>query len=268
MDRESLIGRIAEVLQSDSRVLAAWLGGSLGRGDGDRFSDVDVIVAVGDQDREDFTAAWDQAAAKIASLVLRYRVGAGPAAAFSHVTDEWLRFDVAVLAPADIARRTATTMRLLFDRADLNDTLMASGKPLQPSGPRVTGLTSEFLRILGLLPVVIGREEYAVGVSGASLLRDMLIQLMTQDVAVEDRGGALHLRALLPPDRIAAINSLPAIEATRQSVIAAHLAAARHFLPLARDLCHRTGSPWPDALEEALRAHLRRELDLEIPAGT
>ena len=170
--------------------------------------------------------------------------------------------------PAGIARRTATTLRLLFDRADLNDTLMASGKPLQPSGPRVTGLTSEFLRILGLLPVVIGREEYAVGVSGASLLRDMLIQLMTQDVAVEDRGGALHLRALLPPDRIAAINSLPAIEATRQSVIAAHLAAARHFLPLARDLCHRTGSPWPDALEEALRAHLRRELDLEIPAGT
>src|SRR5579872_1031017 len=39
-----LADRISEVLQSDARIEAAWLAGSLGRNEGDAFSDVDIIV--------------------------------------------------------------------------------------------------------------------------------------------------------------------------------------------------------------------------------
>jgi hypothetical protein len=92
----------------------------------------------------------------------------------------------------------------------------------------------------------------------------LLIQLMTEDVAVEDRGGALHLRGLLPDAQLAAIDELPPISATRESAIAVHMAVARLFLPLARDLSKRTGTPWPDALESALRAHLDSQLGLKL----
>jgi hypothetical protein len=83
-------------------------------------------------------------------------------------------------------------------------------------------------------------------------------------LAVEDRGGALHLRGLLPDAQLAAIDELPPILATRESAIAVHMAVARLFLPLARDLSKRTGTPWPDALESALRAHLDSQLGLKL----
>lgn len=264
MDRAQLIERIAEVLRGDGRVRAAWLSGSLGRGAGDEFSDVDIVIAVDEGDRQSLVAGWDEIAASIAPIVLTQRFDGGSITVFNHVTAGWLRFDVSVATPADMSRRTATTLRVLFDDADLTARLRPAGDPLLPSGPRVAALTNEFMRVLGLLPVVIGRGEHVVGASGAGLLRTLVIQLMVEDVAVEDRGGALRLRGLLPDDRLAAIEALPAIEATRESVIAVHLACAQLFLPLARDLATRTGVSWPDALDTAMREHIYRELGIEV----
>ena len=166
-----------------------------------------------------------------------------------------------------MAGRSASTLKLLYDNAGLQSQLRPHGEPLAPSGPRVIGLTKEFMRILGLLPVVLGRGEYVVGASGASLIRTLLIQLMIEDVAVADRGGALHLRGLLPDDRLDALAALPPIQATRESVLAAHLACARLFLPLARELCMQTGIAWPEQLHRALSDHLLRHLSLDIDSG-
>jgi hypothetical protein len=118
--------------------------------------------------------------------------------------------------------------------------------------------------VLGLLPVVVGRQEYVVAASGVGLLRGLLIQLMLQDVAIEDRGGALKLAGVLPADRLQALADLPAVEATRESVIAGHLACAQLFLPLARQIAKACDADWPTELEQALRDHLRRTLALEL----
>ena len=264
MSRDELIQHIVEVLQADGRVCAAWLSGSLGRGAGDQYSDVDMVVVVTEADRKAFLADWDSIVTTIAPVVLSNQLSRGAVTVFNQVTAEWLRFDVSVITPADLGRYTASTLRLLFDKEDLHSKLSPRGEPLAPSGPRVYALTKEFMRTLGLLPVVLGRDEYAVGASGASLIRMSLIQLMTEDVAVEDRGGALHLRGLLSDARLAEIDTLPPIAATRDSVVAVHMAVSRIFLPLARDLFERTGTEWPEALERALRDHLDRELGLKI----
>ncbi len=47
-ERTDLIRRVSSILHSDERVLAAWLGGSLGRGDADAYSDIDLWVVVRD----------------------------------------------------------------------------------------------------------------------------------------------------------------------------------------------------------------------------
>jgi predicted nucleotidyltransferase len=47
-ERERLIQRIRQSLQADDRVVAAWLAGSLGRGEADAWSDVDLWVVVRD----------------------------------------------------------------------------------------------------------------------------------------------------------------------------------------------------------------------------
>ena len=119
-------------------------------------------------------------------------------------------------------------------------------------------MTTEFIRVLGLLPVVVGRDEHVVGASGATLLRTMLVQLALEDVAVEDRGGALHLRALLPDERYRAIAGLPPVLANRDAVIEAHTAAARIFIPLAESLAARCGAEFPAEFYAATREHWSR----------
>jgi Nucleotidyltransferase domain len=47
-ERDALLQRAQELLEADSRVLAAWLTGSLGRGEADDLSDLDLWVVVPD----------------------------------------------------------------------------------------------------------------------------------------------------------------------------------------------------------------------------
>lgn len=262
MNQDELLGRIVSVLENDPRVQAAWLSGSRARGTQDKYSDIDVWLVTAPEDFDGFLASWKSWSDLIGPTVLRQQVGHLPI--FNHITPEWLRYDVVVATTDDVPSRSRTSVALLFDRAGLDQNLAEPRPPLQPDPARVQALTTEFLRVIGLLPVVTGRAEYVVAASGAALLRTLLIQLMTEDVAVEDRGGALHLRGLLPPDRLSALTALPAIEATRESVISAHMACARAFLPIARDLCRRTGVPWPADLEDAARAHLRAAMSVEL----
>ncbi|HEX8597790.1 MAG TPA: nucleotidyltransferase domain-containing protein [Chloroflexia bacterium] len=49
-ERTDLIERVSSILHSDERVVAAWLGGSLGSGNADAYSDVDLWVVVRDAD--------------------------------------------------------------------------------------------------------------------------------------------------------------------------------------------------------------------------
>ena len=48
-ERDELLDRIVAALRTDERVAAAWFAGSLGRGDADAWSDLDVWVVVEDE---------------------------------------------------------------------------------------------------------------------------------------------------------------------------------------------------------------------------
>ncbi|HTB36347.1 MAG TPA: nucleotidyltransferase domain-containing protein, partial [Reyranella sp.] len=46
--QQNLIDEIGKLLHEEARVEAVWLAGNLGRGEGDIFSDVDLLVLVED----------------------------------------------------------------------------------------------------------------------------------------------------------------------------------------------------------------------------
>ncbi len=263
MGQRDLIERIEQVLAHDSRVLGVWLVGSYGKRTNDRFSDVDVLVVVQAADVEGFCDDWPRLCGAIGPTVLQRQVGDQPI--FNQITPDWLRYDVSVGTPKTLARRTRSTIAALYDPTGLSAGVRESGPLQQPDPDRVTSIGQEFLRVLGLLPVVIGREEFVVGQSGAGLLRSMLIDMMLEDVAVEDRGGALHLNRLLPAHRRQILADLPPLQATRESVIAGHVACAAAFLPLARDLHTRCKIDWPQGLEDAARRHLNDALSVQLP---
>lgn len=48
-DRDALLGRLGPVVAADSRITAAWVGGSIGRNSADALSDIDLHLAVDDR---------------------------------------------------------------------------------------------------------------------------------------------------------------------------------------------------------------------------
>jgi hypothetical protein len=261
---EALISRLTDVLRADDRVRAAWLSGSFGRGTADRFSDVDVLVAVSSEDLTAFADEWPARAPKVAETVLTQRLGGGSTVVISHVTPQWLRFDLVITTVYQVADHSGSTLRPLFDHDDIHRLLRGRVEWAPPSPDRVGKLITEFFRVLGLLPVVLGRDELFVAASGAGLLRTLVMQLMLEDASSTENGGALHLSTRLSADAMRQLNALPPIVADRDAAVTAHLACAELFLPLARKLASRVGAVWPTALEEACFDYLRRELGIEL----
>jgi predicted nucleotidyltransferase len=64
-EREALQKQIAEDLQKDKRIVAAWLFGSLGRDDADELSDIDIWVVVADEHIQDVIDHRQQYVARI-----------------------------------------------------------------------------------------------------------------------------------------------------------------------------------------------------------
>lgn len=56
MTRDDLIAAVVAAARADSRVQALLLAGGLGRGEGDAFSDVDLIAVVAPEDHGGFAA--------------------------------------------------------------------------------------------------------------------------------------------------------------------------------------------------------------------
>src|SRR5262245_48960355 len=69
-ERGVLLEQAVAALESDSRVVAAWLIGSLGRGDSDELSDLDLWVVVEDVHIGEVVAGRRECVARVAKPVL------------------------------------------------------------------------------------------------------------------------------------------------------------------------------------------------------
>ncbi len=258
----ALLERATLVLRGDPRVLALWLSGSLARGDADAHSDLDLLVATRDQEHAAFGDDWRDWLGRITPTVLARRLP-GIAGLYA-VTPDWLRLDVVWEPRAALANTFFRTRRLVFDAEDCHALIPP---PLEASGPsatRVLEIVEECLRILGLLPAVIGREDWLLGVEGVFTQRQLLYQLYQQANAPLPVTGLKQWSRKLTPAQRQRLASLPTGAATREAVIDGQLRVARALLADARPLCEHLGVPWPTALEHATREHLRLTLGLDV----
>jgi predicted nucleotidyltransferase len=242
---EAFAERAAEAMRGDERIVAAWLGGSLAAGTADGYSDVDLRVAVLDEAFDAVVADWPALPDRIAPTVLRRKIGPPDSPIVTAITPEWLRFDVAI-ARASAPERAGD--RLLFDRRAAPP---EPGAPVPRPDPaaRLPGLVEEFLRVLGLLRVVAGRDEPVLAAHGAGMLRWSLVELFLLENRAQ-RGGMLHLTRYLTAEQRALLEELP------PTPLAMNAALARAFLPRARRLMAAHGQPYPEDLERATRAYL------------
>ncbi len=265
MDQAQLIAQITDRLRGDPDLRALYLAGSLGRGEGDRFSDVDLVAVVEAEAQEGFAARWRVTLDTVTPVVF-WHTPRGIKSLASAVTEDCLRCDLFMVSPSGMSGRAQSTLAPLIDSEDLYASLPVDPAPGAPKPARVQGIIEEFLRVLGLLPVVLGRSEHVVAARGAGMLRDMLIDLMLEDAALPGGHGALHLSKLLPSEDMATLAALPPARPDRLDV-EAHLATARAFVPRAQRMARDLGLDWPQAFAAATARHLEAELGVRPDLG-
>lgn len=258
----ALLARILAALADDPRVLAAWLIGSLACGAGDEYSDLDLLLAVEDAALPVLADGWRDFLAGVAPTVYAQRLGAPGKPTITAVTPEWLRFDL-TLAAASRQEHSDPVAVLLFDHPGVAERATFGVRSAADPRARLPDLAADFIRSLGLLPVIAGREEYVVGQEGAAILRRRLVELLLLENDAP-RGGVKRLNPLLTDEQRATLAALPLPAPTRDAVIASQLAHARVFLPRARALLARHGLPYPDEFEQATRRHLQAALGITV----
>lgn len=263
MKQDDLIEKIKYTLQQNKDVRGAWLTGSFGRGDADQYSDVDVIVLIEDGRLDTIFSAFQQEINKISPILFSKTLSSSKT--INVITPEWQRFDLTFVSKLQLQKMSADHLKALFDRDAAGKALPLSlevESDLKPAD--LTNMVNEFLRILGLMPVVIGRKEYIVGQTGSNLLRDMLIKLMIYENASGPVRGALSLSRSLNEEQIEVLNNLPPLSACKDAILTVNKEIAEDFLPRARSMAQKIGAEWPEAFEAVTIEHLKKTLKLEI----
>ncbi len=253
--QDALTGALSDVPE----VVALFLSGSLARGEGDDWSDLDFVAVVRADDADALVARFRKELSALAEVVMFRTTDRWPRLV-NAITGAWQRIDVLLLDEAALAGRPADDLAPLYDPGGLHDGLPRHRPSAAPRSDALAGLIEEFIRVHGLLAVAAGRGEWVTGISGWTLQREALIRLMRIDAAERDTGGVLHLSRILPASDMAVLAALPSPAPNRGSLLAAHAAVAREFLPRARAVAARAGVVWPEAFERATEAYLARAL--------
>ncbi|UYN98299.1 MAG: hypothetical protein KIT02_09990 [Devosia sp.] len=255
MDAKTVIETIGGAAGDSGLFDALFLAGSFGKGSADQWSDVD-LVGLAPPDRHPAIAAWWRAWIESQEPLIYFKVLNRGGMLINAITAGWLRLDLNLPGDGKLGNRPQDGVKPLHDPADIHAGLVPSLPEHRPDREQIESMVLEFLRVMGLTPVGLGRQEYVTMVMGTGLLRDMLSQLMQEELPIPDRGGILHLSRLLPPEDMKILLGLPYPGPEPESLVAAQLAIARIFLPRARALLERIGGTWPAQFEAAVRAHL------------
>jgi hypothetical protein len=253
-----MLAVLLDACGDDSRVRAAWLGGSLASGLADDWSDVDLHLAV--QDPDGFEAvAWFH---DLTPLVLADRIP-GVSGGFIFLTPEWVHIDVIVHGVRDFVQ-SELPARVLLDRdrllRNVPGTAVSRGKPYFPAEQ-----VRLFLYFMGNAVTVLHRGELLALSQGTAVMRDqLLVPLMLAENGMHKQDGAKRLNRYLTAEQREFLAALPPISLNETELRAIQRDLAAGYLFRARRLAVSCNASWPSDLEHAALQLWRRELDIEL----
>ncbi|WJY22997.1 nucleotidyltransferase domain-containing protein [Fontisubflavum oceani] len=264
MNHADAIATITETLRNHPSVRALFLSGSYATGFDDAYSDIDFVLVTPEGATDEIASLWREAISKTGEIVLWWDRNVRPVL-INAITEDWLRTDVVILKPDQMGAQKQDALKPLFDHDQIYDTLPAKTAAPAPNPAYLRYQFEEFIRILGLLHLAVGREEYINGVLGVFHLRNKLVDLLIAETGVPHRGGVLHLNRLITDEQKDVLTALPPPVPARDQMIAGHLAYAKAYLPRARVLAKQWGVDWPERFEAATWAQLKKTLSIEKP---
>lgn len=261
--QRQLIERAAEILHADDRVIAAYLIGSHAAGTADEYSDIDLHCVVSDEDFPSCLADLDKILDDIAGPLVLVDAIPGISGALA-ITADWQHLDIVIHAESEYDPDQYDAVKPMFDRS--GSLLPGARVPTATaeSADFPYGVVNIFFYFLGQLVTVLGREELVVAHSGIVVVRGKLVELMYAERGVRPTGGVKRLNPFLSDEQRAVLEAVPAAGADREQIIATHRYLTENFIKRGKRLADETGATWPQDLEDATLAHLRRHLGVDF----
>ncbi len=254
--------RLATALSLDSRVRAVWLEGSLGRGQGDRHSDVDLHVALKAEDLPEFRTGFETTLNRV-GRVLRHHVlfGGTMVGTLLLNKDDQLIALQTWLSDASSLEINERRARVLYD-ADQTVRLVP-GSATKPDEIRQS-LHVEityFWTLFSTLPA-IERGELLSTAHRVHLLANQVILVASLGRGRTRDVGDWRLNELLSEHErrhLEQIVHLP--ELSQPAIIAAHYRLAAFMREIGQAASSAWQGEYPATLERAVMTHVSRDLE-------
>lgn len=247
--------------KADKRIKAAWLEGSFGRGNADRYSDLDIHMLLSDADLPDFKANVEAWLAAIAPLV-QFRL-LFDSKMINALTRDGLRLDLWLHA-GDIATLDEHKARVLA--ADEHGVRFEDAVPANDPAATAQALQraiGEFWRCVALLPVGVGRNELITCFMGLTVQTNLLADMLLNGYGIARDRGVKNLNQFLPAEARQAIEDALSLNGLSTTSLArAHLALARVMQQHGPVVAARHSIAYPADLEAAVLRYVQEELAL------
>lgn len=248
--------RIQQWATNDDRVRGCWLAGSLGRGESDAGSDLDVVLAVADAHLDHLLQTWRAWLATWTPTIIADQVP-GVAGCYTSVTPDCERVDVVVEAVSALASSQVRARLVLVDKDGLTALVPAPALTGGPDVTRLGALIQEFHRQQALFPdAVVARGDWLLGVVGVGQMQLLLYQLFVETNAPLPPMGVKQWSRRLTDRQRSVLAALPTPAADRDSVIEAMAAARRAMCTEGRRAAEHAGLVWPQTLADAVSRHV------------
>ena len=251
-DFDKIIPSYIKLLQLEKTIEAAWLTGSYGRREEDDFSDIDIIAYVSDVDvaKNVYDAIHTSIKTKENIVFTKTLVHS---CTINIIDQDWNRIDISFVS--EVGNFTRDQILVLFDKSNITDTIQPVAKYVDSDFEKekvsIIETTEEFIRVLGMLPVVINRDDPVTAAFGVQLLKNMLMKIMGIKDKTGPKRGALSFKKSITPEHYNLLLELPALSHEIVSLIKYHKILANLYFPLAKNLYEKHNMKWPDAFEQA-----------------
>ncbi|GAB3763445.1 nucleotidyltransferase domain-containing protein [Microlunatus parietis] len=220
-DVRALVDHYVELLSALSGVRAVLLGGSFARDAADRWSDLDLMIVAADG-----VAPAELADAALVAVtasnepLLAIRRDSDHSCLVNLVLPPWIRLDISVTDDPRPGGPRMSLRQVYGEPIEITSS-MEDTVDLEAAAAVITQL----VRVYGLLPVVLGRDDLITATQGSHLVWGELVNLCLLVDPETSRMGALSKAQRILPEHRDLLLSLPAIAPDRESILAFHEAA-------------------------------------------
>jgi hypothetical protein len=255
-DYRPLLGRARTVFEADERVRGMWLHGAIARGALDHGGDLDIDIAVRDEDFEAVASTWTEWLARITPTVSAIPVPGLPGSCYA-LTPTCERMDVIVESVSATSSSGLTRRLVIFDRDGLTEHLPPIADPVPDRG-LMRHLIEETLRQAANFNTVMVREDWLLGVVAVQQVHQHLYLLFSEANKPQPPTGPKQWSFKLSERHRVMLEGLPVPQPEPASILEARAAALSLLVTEGRRVAEQHGVEWPNDLAAAVLSYLDR----------